>query len=184
MDNVAASKARAELGKRTADVHRNAQALDGCRFLLRPTEHMTHLVEDAKLQIGFRTPASCVWLRQKFKYNFDHPDSQALLGGGFRVWGFEKLPLYLQFSGHSNVMLLYDDSKVSEGGRKARPHRSDEQHNVLGSLTHFLSGERRIHPHARCSRQVGLGIAGLASGRIAFPLEALMGGDVSTDTTS
>jgi hypothetical protein len=84
---------------------------------------MTHLVEDAKRQIGFRTPAACVWLRQKFKYNFDHPDSQALLGGDFRVWGLEKLPLYLQFSGHSNVMLLYDDSKVGHRGftgRKAR----------------------------------------------------------------
>jgi hypothetical protein len=86
---------------------------------------MTHLVEDAKRQIGFRTPAACVWLRQKFKYNFDHPDSQALLGGDFRVWGLEKLPLYLQFSGHSNVMLLYDDSKVGEGRTESPAGHTD-----------------------------------------------------------
>ena len=99
---------------------------------------MTHLLEDAKRQIGFRTPAACVWLRQKFKYNFDHPDSQALLGGDFRVWGLEKLPLYLQFSGHSNVMLLYDDSKVGEGRteRPGRPRRSVDRRSA-GKLEPF-----------------------------------------------
>ncbi len=39
-------------------------------------------------------------------------DQQTLRGGEFRVWRLEELPLYLQFSGHSNVMLLYDDSTV------------------------------------------------------------------------
>jgi hypothetical protein len=43
-----------------------------CSFLLRPTEYLTDLIEETKVHIGFTTPASCVWLRQKFKYNFDH----------------------------------------------------------------------------------------------------------------
>jgi hypothetical protein len=43
-------------------------------------------------------------------------DQQTLRGGEFRVWRLEELPLYLQFSGHSNVMLLYDDSTVPVPG--------------------------------------------------------------------
>ena len=55
------------------------------KYIMRPTVELSESIAAIKDAIGFQTPSACIWLRQKFKYNFDLLELQAKQGGEFKV---------------------------------------------------------------------------------------------------